>query len=179
MAAAETKARENDGLKKGEERGIPSIAGIPAPFVLLSPSLVPSVLNCASVAVPPFVKTAFRVYLGVLMVFASAAHFNRKYMKYYCDMIPEFFPGDSHGYVCISGLIGMIIGVLLILPRTALLGAWLCIGYLIGVFPANIKMAMYPEKFKGLGFTSALAYSRLVLQFTMIAYAHWFTHQKT
>ncbi len=59
----------------------------------------------------------------------------------YVKIVPTFIPYHLM-MVYISGVCEMICGVLLFIPSTRRIGAWLTIVLLIAVFPANLQMAL-------------------------------------
>lgn len=112
------------------------------------------------------------LYAMVLFyVFAGAMHFIKP--TFYLKMMPSFIP-YHHFFVFISGIIEIIVGLLLLLPAYRHLAAWSIIGLLIIVFPININMALFPEKFKG---NQPLAlWLRLPLQFILIWWAYQYVN---
>ena len=78
--------------------------------------------------------------------------------------------------VGLSGLLEVVLGVLVLVPRVAVPAAWGLIALLVAVFPANVHMAlnarMYPE------FAPVALWARLPVQGVFIAWAYWFTRRE-
>ncbi len=98
----------------------------------------------------------------LLVAFFTAAgilHFLRPGM--YEEIMPDYVPAH-HELVLASGAaeIGGALGV--VPPRTRrLAGLWLA-ATLVAVFPANVHMALHPDRYPGL--SPALLWGRLALQ---------------
>lgn len=67
----------------------------------------------------------------------------------------------------------IILGVMLLIPKFSRIAAYGLIILLIGVFAANIYMALNTQLFPELGLTEL--YLRLPIQFVLIAWAYWLT----
>jgi uncharacterized membrane protein len=97
--------------------------------------------------------------LAVFFTAAGALHFLRPAM--YEQIVPDYLPAH-HEIVLASGAaeIGGALGV--IPPRTRrLAGLWLA-ATLVAVFPANLHMALHPDRYPGL--SPVLLWARLALQ---------------
>jgi len=115
-------------------------------------------------------KNVTAVIMGAFYIFAGVNHFLTP--DFYIDIMPDYLPAHE-ALVYISGIAEIICGVLLFIPRTRILGAWLTIALLIAVFPANIHTAMNPEQFD---FAPPLGhYIRLPFQALFILWAYWYT----
>ena len=108
--------------------------------------------------------------LGLLFVLAGAAHFVRPEM--YVKIMPPYLPWHLE-LVYLSGLFEIVLGVLLLIPRTTSPAAWGLIALLIAVFPANLHMAQNPELYPGIN--PVLLWLRLPLQGVLIAWAYTYT----
>ena len=108
--------------------------------------------------------------LGLLFVLAGAAHFVRPGM--YVKIMPPYLPWHRE-LVYLSGLFEIVLGVLLLIPRTTSPAAWGLIALLIAVFPANLHMAQNPELYPGIN--PVLLWLRLPLQGVLIAWAYAYT----
>ena len=89
---------------------------------------------------------------------------------------PEFFEaivptwiGHEKATVAVSGVAEIAAGALLVSERTRKVGAWWTLAVLIGVYPANIQMAVDAMPPKS-GEDCAI-WVRLPLQFPMFAWA--------
>ena len=76
--------------------------------------------------------------------------------------------------VFVSGLIEVILGILLLVPRYSSLAAWGIIALLIAVFPANIYVYQHQELFPFPWFLHLL---RLPLQGVLILWAFVYTRR--
>lgn len=115
-------------------------------------------------------KSVLKWIFGIAFIVAGTIHFINP--KFYLKIMPPYLPWHLF-LVYLSGVFEIILGAMLLIPQTQRIAAWGLILLLIAVFPANIYMAMNPEKFPDL--TPMLLYLRLVIQFILIAWAYWFT----
>ena len=109
----------------------------------------------------------FRLLAALLFLAAGLMHFvaPEKYQR----IIPPGFPFPAM-LVAISGIAEMIGGAgLLIRPLRRAAGFGL-IALLIAVFPANLYMAVHPERFADLHVAAWLLWARLPLQGVLIAW---------
>lgn len=100
------------------------------------------------------------------MVGAGALHF--VIPSSYERIVPRGL-GHARALVLMSGVVEIACGALLSQARTRRLGGWLTAGLLVGVFPANVQMALDAGAPAGLG--AALAWLRLPLQVPLVAWA--------
>lgn len=108
--------------------------------------------------------------LSAFMVAAGAAHFLAP--EPYARIVPGFL-GRPRLIVAASGVAEIVAGGMLAAERTRRAGAWLTIAILVGVFPANIKMAL-DGGIEGYGFplgSPVVAWLRLPLQVPLVAWA--------
>ena len=77
-----------------------------------------------------------KIILSLLLIAAGVSHFLKTaaYMK----AMPPSLPWPEP-LVLMSGLAAILLGFLLIPDRTARLGGWATIAFLIAVFPANLQ----------------------------------------
>ena len=83
-------------------------------------------------------------------------------------IVPPGLPSPQ-ALVLISGIAEMAGGLGLLVPRLRAAAACGLIALLIAVFPANIYMAMSPERFAHLHVPAWALWARLPLQFLLIA----------
>jgi len=102
---------------------------------------------------------------GPFFIAAGANHFVNP--RFYRAIMPDYLPAHDE-LVAISGVAEMVGGAALISPRTRRFGGWWLIATLIAVFPANLHMALHPERYKNLP-ANAL-YARLPFQLVFIAW---------
>jgi uncharacterized membrane protein len=116
------------------------------------------------------IKATFRVVLAVFFVGAGLNHFLST--TFYLRMMPPYLRLHL-ALVYISGAAEIVLGILLLVPRTSVVAAWGLIALLIAVFPANVQMALHPETFPEL--SAAALWIRLPLQALLVAWAFWHT----
>ncbi len=114
------------------------------------------------------------------MVGAGALHF--VIPSSYARIVPRVLgTGNARALVRASGAVEMVAGVLLVVPRTRRLGAWVTAALLVAVFPANVQMAL-DGGIPGEGFplgSPVVAWLRLPVQVPLVwwAWAHTRLHQ--
>ena len=97
--------------------------------------------------------------LAVFFTAAGALHFLRPGM--YEQIVPEYLPAP-HELVLASGAAEIAGAVGVVPERTRrLAGFWLA-ATLVAVFPANVHMALHPDRYPGI--SPALLWGRLTLQ---------------
>lgn len=101
--------------------------------------------------------------LAVLFSAAGTLHFLRP--KMYEQIMPEGLPAH-HELVLVSGAAEIAGAVLVVFPRTRRLGGLWLAATLVAVFPANVNMALNPERYDSLA--PALLWARLPLQGLLI-----------
>jgi uncharacterized membrane protein len=90
--------------------------------------------------------------------------------EFYLKIIPPALP--AHELInALSGIAEVIIGVMVALPRTRVVGGWLAIALLVAVFPANIYLYMNQALLPQV--SPAMHLLRLPLQALFIAWAYW------
>ena len=102
---------------------------------------------------------------GPFFIAAGANHLVNP--RAYRAIMPDYLPAHDE-LVAISGVAEMAGGAALMHPRTRRLGAWWLIATLLAVFPANLHMALHPERYKKIP-RNAL-YARLPVQLVFIAW---------
>ena len=109
---------------------------------------------------------------GVLFVAAGIGHFVAP--GFYMKIMPPYLPLHRE-LVFASGVAEVVLGVLLLVPKTSRFAAWGLIALLIAVFPANIYVYQHRESFPQL---SPLAHLlRLPLQGVLILWAYVYTRR--
>jgi uncharacterized membrane protein len=89
--------------------------------------------------------TLRRGILGSLWIFAGSLHFARP--KTYAAIMPDWLPAHRE-LVYASGAAEIAGGVAVLHPRTRAFGRWWLIATLAGIFPANVHMAIHPERYR-------------------------------
>ncbi|MGD9723142.1 MAG: MauE/DoxX family redox-associated membrane protein [Pirellulales bacterium] len=117
-------------------------------------------------------KAVTKYICGLFYIVAGINHF--AVAEFYLRIMPDYIPQEFHWpAVAVSGIAEVVLGVLLLVPRTTRLAAWGLIALLIAVFPANIYVYQHPDLFPGVSQTVHLI--RLWLQGVLIAWAYWYT----
>lgn len=108
-------------------------------------------------------------FMGGMYILAGLAHFWKP--KAYMKIMPSYIPYHL-AMVYLSGVLEVLFGVLVMLPETQAIGAWGLIAVLIGVFPANIDMAL---KYKGKKtWLKVVLWVRLPIQLWLVYWAWLF-----
>lgn len=109
-----------------------------------------------------------RRFFGPVFVFTGILHFARPRM--YEAIMPDWLPAHRE-LVYASGVAEIVAGAATMHPRTRKLGGALSVATLVAVFPANLHMALHPERYRAIpGGRNALL-ARLPLQALLIAWA--------
>jgi uncharacterized membrane protein len=118
------------------------------------------------------IKLVLKWLFAAFLVLAGVQHFRDE--AFFLKIMPDYIPVQLHRpAVLVSGVVEIVLGVLLVIPRTSRLAAWGIILLLIAVFPANIYAFQHSEEIFGISKAQHLI--RLPLQAVMIALAYWFT----
>jgi uncharacterized membrane protein len=104
---------------------------------------------------------------GAFFVFAGAMHF--VIPRTYASIVPDYLPAHR-AIVYASGVAEIAGGAGVLHPRTRSAAAWWSAATLAAVFPANVHMALHPDRYQVPGGRAAL-YARLPLQGAAIAWA--------
>ncbi|MDQ3354403.1 MAG: DoxX family membrane protein [Actinomycetota bacterium] len=117
-------------------------------------------------------RRASRLTLAAFMIGAGALHF--AIPSSYARIVPRVAgTDDARALVLVSGAAEILVGVLLVIPRTTRLGAALTAALLVAVFPANVQMAL-DGGIPGEGFplgAPVVAWVRLPLQVPLVWWA--------
>lgn len=114
------------------------------------------------------VKRITKWIFAAAFVLAGANHFINP--DFYLRIMPPFLPAPLF-LVYLSGVIEIVLGAALLVPRFSLSAAYGLTALLIAVFPANIYMATNPHLFAE--FSPAALYARLSLQVFLVALLLW------
>lgn len=112
-------------------------------------------------------RIRLRWLAAVLFIGAGAGHFIKPH--FYEEIVPPGFPSPPL-LVVISGVAEMAGGLGLLLPPVRRAAGWGLLALLVAVFPANIYMALHPERF---GIPAWILWARLPFQFVFGAWV-WF-----
>lgn len=147
-------------------------------------SVVATLVRVSVGETQPLIKAGLGVSLGVLFALGGAAHFAPPLAPMYAAMIPPVVPAPAALVVAVSGVLELVSGAALgativagggaaTAPRR--MAAWVVVGTLVGIFPANLYMALDAKCRKLIGVSRAAALVRLPLQWTLLVWAHWYT----
>jgi uncharacterized membrane protein len=114
-----------------------------------------------------------RLLLGAFFLAAGSLHFLRP--KPYVAIVPDALPGKLE-IVYASGVAELAGGALVLPRRTRRVAGWWLIATLIAVFPANVHMALHPERYRGI--PPWALWLRLPLQGACIAWVHRATAER-
>ena len=108
-----------------------------------------------------------RFFSGPVMLLLGINHFVMPHV--YEKIIPDYIPAQRE-VVYISGVAEIVAALMTMYPRTRRAGGWFLIAVLATVFPANVHMALQPERYPSL--PEAGLYLRLPLQALFIYWAY-------
>ena len=97
-------------------------------------------------------------------------HFTDPY--WFLQIVPPYLPYKIE-LVYISGFLEIVLGVMLLIPKTRVYAGWGLIMLLIAVYPANIYLAQ--TNGVAMNTTPLIAWGRLPFQFVFIGLAYWYT----
>jgi uncharacterized membrane protein len=106
-----------------------------------------------------------RPVLGAAFVAAGALHFLKP--RVYESIMPRYLPAHRE-LVYASGAAEMLAGAGVLSARTARPAGWLLIATLVAIFPANVEMAVHPERFRRI--PRPLLWARLPVQALLIGW---------
>jgi uncharacterized membrane protein len=109
-----------------------------------------------------------RRLFGPVFIFAGIMHF--VIPRAYESIVPDYLPAHR-ALVYASGVAEVAGGAGVLHPRTRRIGSWWSIATLAAVFPANIHMALHPERYRGIPGGRPALIARLPLQAAFIAWA--------
>lgn len=113
-------------------------------------------------------RAVSRPVLAALFVAAGVLHFTST--DFYLSIMPPYVP-LHRAAVFGSGVLEIVGGVALLVPR---LRRWAALGLVLllaAVFPANVHMALHPEQFPDVA--PLLLWLRLPLQPLLMAWVWW------
>jgi uncharacterized membrane protein len=112
---------------------------------------------------------ALRRAAGPVFVLAGALHFVKP--KIYESIVPDYLPAHRP-LVYASGVAEALGGAALLSSSETVRrrGAWWLVATLVAVFPANLHMALNPDRYPGIPGGAAALYARLPFQLVFIAW---------
>ncbi len=114
------------------------------------------------------IKTLSIIIMTLFYIMAGTNHFINP--DWYVRIVPPILPFKT-AIVYISGILEIILGSLLIFPKTRFIAAWGLIILLVAVYPANIYVALTNGGV--MDTTPLIAWGRLPFQFVLIGLAYW------
>jgi uncharacterized membrane protein len=104
---------------------------------------------------------------GPFFVVAGLLHFARP--GAYKKIVPQYLPAPE-ALVYLSGLAEIAGGAGLMVPKTRRWAGWWLVATLVAVFPANLDMAVHPERYPKIPGGARVLRGRLPLQAVLIAW---------
>ena len=105
--------------------------------------------------------------LGGFITLAGIMHFVNP--DFFDALVPPWLPPGERFWTYASGVAELVIGPMVLMPRTRRIGAYAAIGLFVAVYPANLYMAWdWRDRPAG---EQAVAYLRLPFQFLFIYWA--------
>ena len=100
----------------------------------------------------------------------AAAGINHFIMPgFYENIMPDYVPAQRE-LVYVSGVAEFLGAIATLHPKTRRAGGWLLIATLIAVFPANVHMALNPDRYPDIPGGHATLLARLPLQ---VLFVYW------
>ena len=110
------------------------------------------------------------VIMGLFYISVGVEHFMDPY--WFLQIVPPYLPYKFE-LVYISGFLEIVLGIMLLIPRTRVYAGWGLIMLLIAVYPSNIYLAQ--TNGAAMNTTPLIAWARLPFQFVFIGLAYWHT----
>lgn len=111
--------------------------------------------------------------IGIAALFATAGVFHFLRPGAFERVVPPFLPA-RRALVYVSGVFEILGAIGVLFPATRTWAGYGLIALLIAVFPANVYMAVAPER-AGLGIAQHWLWLRLPVQLVLIAWVWWAT----
>ena len=108
-------------------------------------------------------------FMASIYILAGIMHF--KNPKFFLAITPKWVPSPDKINILV-GIIEIALGILLFIPKTQSIAAWLIIALLVAVFPANVYHFQKARK-KGKGVIGTMI--RLPFQLLFIYWAYLYT----
>ena len=116
-----------------------------------------------------FAKVVAKGAFAALFATSGVAHFRST--ETFMKIMPDYLPFHRE-LVLISGAAEILLGLMLLIPKTSRLAAWGLIALLIAVFPANVDMYQHRDRFP---ISPTLLLLRLPMQVFLILWAFAYT----
>lgn len=115
------------------------------------------------------IRVVSKYVLAIFMIGAGTMHFVNP--AFFLKAMPPYLPLHEE-LVLVSGVCEILLGVLLLVPKTSRLAAWGIVALLIAVFPANLYVFQHQDILPAPPIVHLL---RLPLQGVFILWAYWHT----
>lgn len=117
----------------------------------------------------PIIKIVLKFLFAAIFILAGFNHFRDP--DFYLRIMPPYLPWHSALHLT-AGVLEVVLGVMLLVPRFQKLAAWGLIALLLAFFSVHIHMVVNHDQYE---VRLSLLWVRLFLQFVLIAWAWWFT----
>jgi uncharacterized membrane protein len=118
-------------------------------------------------------RTIARFLLGAFLFYSGTAHLNWARAEFQAQ-VPAWSPIDADLVVILSGIVEILLGALLFLPRNEIQMGWLTAAFFVAIFPGNVWQ--YVDGVDGFGLdTDRARLIRLFFQPVLVAWALWST----
>ena len=114
-------------------------------------------------------KAASKYILAMFVITAGIMHFVNP--AFFLKVMPPYLPLHKE-LVLVSGVCEILLGILLLVPKTSRLAAWGIVALLIAVFPANLYVYQHQDLLPAPPIVHLL---RLPMQGVFILWAYWHT----
>ena len=115
------------------------------------------------------IRTISKYLLAIFMITAGIMHFVNS--AFFLKVMPPYLPLHKE-LVLVSGAFEVLLGVLLLVPRSSQMAAWGIVALLIAVFPANLYVFQHQDILPAPPIVHLL---RLPMQGVFILWAYWHT----
>ncbi|WP_417737764.1 DoxX family protein [Rosistilla oblonga] len=115
------------------------------------------------------IKLISKYLLAIFMIGAGTMHFVNP--EFFLKIVPPYLPLHKE-LVLVSGVCEVLLGALLLIPRSSHLAAWGIVALLIAVFPANIYLFQNQDLMPA---SPLVHFLRLPLQGVFVLWAYWHT----
>ena len=106
--------------------------------------------------------------IAVFFIAGGIAHF--VVTDSYIAAMPDYL-GYHKEFIIISGVFEILGAIGILVPQTRLLAGYGLVALIIAVYPANINMALHPEKYTDI--SELFLYIRLPFQFLFMWFVWW------
>ncbi len=106
--------------------------------------------------------------ISLFFLLGGVGHF--LVMDFFAAAVPDYL-SHPRELVIISGIFELLGAIGILVPKTRLIAGFGLIALVVAVYPANINMAMHPEKYSDM--STAFLYGRLPFQFLFVWFIWW------